>query len=496
MDDPCAIGPLNPCERRKEAYHIRKEAARDEELYPNKIGNYSKGLPHNSIGKVDCSAYRSLIAALKSGKPSEFESILLGGTLKLINPQAAYVYDLVGPDSHSLVIPAAPRLNSSWAAGEMVELYWQSLTRDIPFANYDVNPQTIAAAKNLSSLTDFRGPKIDGTVTPGILFCGNTPGTVTGPYISQFLYQDIPFGAITIPQRCKSPVPNINYLTDYSSWLNIQNGLPPTSSNVYKPLPNYITTGRDLTAWVHQDFSYQFYLTACLYLLSLGPDALDKNNPYLHSQTQSGFVTFGTPYILDLVARAANFSLESAWYQKFLVHRRLRPEEFGGLVQNQLTNVAKYPINKQLLSSPALTETYKITGTFLLPQAYPEGCPAHPSYPSGHACMAGACVTLLKAFFDEDYILPNPVIPDSSGLSLLPYNGAPLTIGGELNKLATNISLGRNWAGIHYRSDGFYGMNLGEAAAIGLLHNYRHTFNESFKGFKITKFDGTTILVR
>ena len=35
---------------------------------------------------------------------------------------------------------------------------------------------------------------------------------------------------------------------------------------------------------------------------------------------------------------------------------------------------------------------------------------------------------------------------------LIPWEGEPLTVGGELNKLATNIGTGRNWAGIHWRS--------------------------------------------
>jgi membrane-associated phospholipid phosphatase len=32
------------------------------------------------------------------------------------------------------------------------------------------------------------------------------------------------------------------------------------------------------------------------------------------------------------------------------------------------------------------------------------GCPLHPSYPSGHATVAGACSVMLKAFFDENEI--------------------------------------------------------------------------------------------
>src|SRR5262245_28906131 len=32
-----------------------------------------------------------------------------------------------------------------------------------------------------------------------------------------------------------------------------------------------------------------------------------------------------------------------------------------------------------------------------------------PRTPSAHACNAGACATILKAFFDADYVLPHPV---------------------------------------------------------------------------------------
>ncbi|MGG4197337.1 vanadium-dependent haloperoxidase [Paenibacillus jamilae] len=510
MDDSCVLGPLDPKERRHKAYQIRKQAAKeeksrkilpqpcnhDERKYPNKIGNFSKGLPHNGLGEVDQHAYGAYLKALNSGKPSKFEEIPLGGTLKLVNPQGAYVYDLAGPDGHSLTIPAPPSINSAAAASDMVELYWQSLLRDVPFNSYDRDPLAAAAAENLLNLKDFYGPEINGQVTPQTLFRGVTQGDLVGPYISQFLYKDIPFGATSIIQKYKVPLAGQHFLTDYQTWLSIQNGAAPSASIVYDPEPRFLRNGRDLSEWVHKDFSYQGVLMACLYLLSLGSSALDPANPYFHSRTQTGFVTFGSPYILDLVARAANFSMESAWYQKFLVHRRLRPEEFGGLVQQKITNNANYPIHEQLLNSPAVDLTFNKYGTYLLPQAYPEGCPAHPSYPAGHAVIAGAGVTMLKAFFNEDFVLPNPVTVSDDGLSLEPFNGAPLTIGGELNKLANNFALARAFAGIHYRSDCFHGMNLGEAAAIGLLRNYRHTFNEPFCGFKLTKFDGTTIIVK
>ena len=127
--------------------------------------------------------------------------------------------------------------------------------------------------------------------------------------------------------------------------------------------------------------------------------------------------------------------------------------------------------------------------------AFPEGSPTHPAYPSGHATVAGACVTVLKAFFDESFVIPNPVVSSADGLSLVPYVGPDLTVGGELNKLASNITLGRNFAGTHYRSDAVEGLKLGEAIAIRFLTEENLTLNENFDGFSLTKFDGTTITV-
>lgn len=134
-------------------------------------------------------------------------------------------------------------------------------------------------------------------------------------------------------------------------------------------------------------------------------------------------------------------------------------------------------------------------GTYFLPQAYPEGSPLHPSYGAGHATVAGACVTILKAMFDERFAIPNPVEPDAAGQTLQPYDGPPLTVGGELNKLAANVAIGRNFAGIHWRSDYAASLRLGEAVAISVLRDQRLTFNEPFSGYTFTTFDGGTVTV-
>jgi hypothetical protein len=109
--------------------------------------------------------------------------------------------------------------------------------------------------------------------------------------------------------------------------------------------------------------------------------------------------------------------------------------------------------------------------------------------------VAGACVTVLKAWYEETFVLPAPVVASADGQTLLPYSGSALTVGSELNKLATNVAMGRMLEGLHWRSDGIEALKLGEAVASGILADERGTFNESFGGFSLTKFDGTTVTV-
>src|ERR1041385_6751629 len=84
----------------------------DELLYPNKIGNFSKGLPHNNDGTVVLNAYNALLQALNSGGPADFDAIPLGGTRGLTNPQSGLAFDMEGPDAHALVQPPAPAFAS------------------------------------------------------------------------------------------------------------------------------------------------------------------------------------------------------------------------------------------------------------------------------------------------------------------------------------------------------------------------------------------------
>ena len=131
---------------------------------------------------------------------------------------------------------------------------------------------------------------------------------------------------------------------------------------------------------------------------------------------------------------------------------------------------ARARLNSNVLNSQAVAQSFSKYGTYLLSQAFPEGSPYHPSYPTGHGTVGGACITLLKFFFDGSHVWPNPMAPSSDGLSLVPYAGSDagqITVNGELNKLAHNVSYGHGiHAGIHWRSDTEASMLSGEAMRL------------------------------
>jgi len=335
---------------------------------------------------------------------------------------------------------------------------------------------------------------VNGQVTPDLIFRGPTPGDLTGPYLSQFMLKAVPMGAATMPQLYRTAVAGDDYWTNYADWLKGQRG-GATGSNNFDATPRYIRNGRDLALYLLVDWSGQANVMAALILNSFGNAALSPSNPYLHSATQVGQITFGTAGQIDLVNRVPNPADRACWRQKWLVHRRVRPEAFGGRIHNHVTGAAKYPIHSDVLSSAALKAIFSAKGNYLLPMAYPAGSPLHPSYPAAHAATAGAGITVLKALFDESFVIPSPVTASDDGLSLVPYTGAPLTVGGELNKLASNIALGRDAAGVHYRSDGVEGIKLGEAIAISILRDTTTLFNEVFPGFTFTKYDGTPVTI-
>jgi len=483
----------------------------DEARYDSRIGNYSKSLRHNAFGEVDLDDYNSFLKAIQSGKASDYDSISLApGATRLTNPQCGLAFDMEGIDAQGAAVPAPPALASKEIAGEMVELYWMSLLRDTNFLDYGSSPLVAEAIADLNAFgADFKGPKRNGQVTPQTLFRDIAPGTGVGPYISQLMWLNTPFGAEFIERKTWTLAPGSDHVQTFSEWLSVQQG-KPTGSQKFLGERRYMVNGRDLSAWVHIDVLFQAYFNACLILLT-PPDKsdvggglgcpLNPGNPYLNNPTQDGFGTFGPPAVKALMCEVASRALKTTWHKKWQVHRRLRPEVYGGRVEVQLNeDKGRYDgiLHPSLFNASVLDriESYN-KGSFLLPLAFPEGSPTHPSYTAGHATVAGACVTILKAIFDtENRNIPSPVIPTADGSALVPYTGAPLTIEGELNKLASNIATGRDIAGVHWRSDAYQSLRLGQKIAVSILQEQTTLHNETKPSYIFRGFDGERIVVR
>ncbi len=202
--EPAGHGTAKPAagdaaDRLERAYEVRVQAAKlarsggiphhrsngDEERLPG-IACYSKGLPHNPHGEADPRAYEVLLGALRTGKPEDFERIPLGGFVKLANPQAALAFDLLGPDACQPVCQPAPAFASSEQGGELIELYWKALARDVPFAEYGENPLLQEATGELSKLPEFRVRKRVGRSRRGRSSGAPPPATSPAPTSHNF----------------------------------------------------------------------------------------------------------------------------------------------------------------------------------------------------------------------------------------------------------------------------------------------------------------------
>jgi hypothetical protein len=485
----------------------------DETLYADKSGTYTKGLLQDSFGKVNIAAYNSLKTAFTTNNPSDFEKLIIGGTRTQNGPQGALAFGLQGTDAVQfgnatspanqentlVIVPPPPAVASAAYGTELVELYWASLLRDVAFTDYPTNATAIAAAAELNTMPSYAGPKVGGVVTPGVLFRGAFPGNTIGPYISQLFITPTMFGSQAINQQQASYQAGIDYMTDLGTWFQVQNGIDTGLRNQPDSQPRYGYDGRVLAAYTHVDVLYQAYFTAFLVLNTLGVP-LNPGNPYVTSKTQNGFDTFGGPAIAASLGEIAARALDVVWYQKWVIHLRHRPESGGGLVHLTKTNQnnTNATLNSNVLNSQAVAASFAKYSTYLLSQTFPEGSPTHPAYPTGHGTVGGACITLLKFFFDGNHVISNPQVPTNDGLGLVPYTGGDagqMTVNGELNKLAHNVSFGHGiHAGIHWRSDTDSSILLGEALAISFLQDQALRFNEKFT-VTFTKLDGTTATI-
>ena len=475
---------------------------------------------------------------------------------------AGLALDLEGPDAQAVTMPPAPKLGSDELTAEMGEVYAQAVMRDVPFENFTAaNPQYVDVIKSLNKLDYFKFKNRtyvdkDGAgeeVTVENAFRGVFRGDLIGPYISQFLLvgntginsQDleqgveeglITYGAIQASQKVRN-AKNIDYMKTWDEWFDVQNGADFRDQEEYENRPGrkFIATPRDLATYVHYDALYEAYLNACLIMLGAGAgfdpgipfQLVDKNGRRDVRDHQQGFAIYGGPHILTLVTEVATRALKAVRYQKFNVHRRCRPEVLaarmdklkalkGALDGKTFDKFSKMHHDLKDAGIFNLLTTYLGATNELLPMAFVEGSPMHPSYGAGHATVAGACATILKAWFDHtlyfnyekasrrDCKLSFSHKPDNeawradaAGRRLERVKSPGLTIEGEVNKVAANVAIGRDWAGVHYFTDYTQSMIMGEEIAIGLLQEQSITYLPQ-EGLTMTvpKFDGSHVLIK
>jgi len=490
-------------------------------------------------------------------------------------PTAGLVHDLQGPDSQAVTMSPAPALGSSELAYEMAEVYELALLRDVPlseFNNTSCNVDITASIDRLNGIdygitgNDGRSRKnVDGNITGQTAFRGSSPGVEHGPYLSQFMLLGnksvagdgdvangiIQYGALGIDQKVPVACAGVNFMIEWNDWLDVQNGADPQSGNeevIYGPpsrvTRRFIYTPRDLATYVHYDALYEAYLNACLILLGMRApsdpgfdnlsgsgtlylNSLSSENPRLasffggHERQAGGFALWGGPHILTMVTEVATRALKAVRYQKFNMHCRLRPEALAARIHKANQIESDFPsignvfsqLESEIQGTVNSIETNNASGTKLLPMAFQEGSPMHPSYGAGHATVAGACVTILKAYFDTSAVLvrrgndvlfshhenkdtPIAFVPDSSMNKLTDVNdGSYLTLEGELNKLAANISIARNMGGVHFYSDYYDSLRMGEEIAIGMLEEQALCYKADPFVLSVPTFDGDVRLI-
>ncbi|QEG26571.1 PAP2 superfamily protein [Gemmata obscuriglobus] len=535
------------------------------------LGSFHKTLPHNQWGEVDEDEFKKLVAATQ-GDGSGFAAVLGGatGAAAFTNPQAGLAFDRLTQHPSAYSMPPAPKVLSVTAAAEMTELYWMALLRDVPFDQFDTDQRAAAAATEIESRfaeavgdTGDAGHLITGVdvpgpagalsdITPQNLFRLGLPGEELGPLVSQFFIRDVHYGTQRIDQKQLPYKKGRDYLTEFPDWLRAQSSgrdgkgqaYPQSnedSANNFETNRRYVSTPRDLARFVNKDALHQAYFNAALLLLS-GGARWTPGNPYGDGQRleprEAGFGVLGGPHILALVSEVATRALKVVWNQKWQVHLRLRPEAYGGLVHVQKIGIGgsngkrPYGLPGWVGTTDAAKEVRKQHKSLLLPMAFTAGSPTHPAYGAGHATVAGACVTVLKAYFktftneggvdipvpfktlkerEQPYGAGDTIKCYATGIMTSPEgdegtrNPLPdsiadtLTIEGELNKLATNVAMGRSMGGVHWRTDNTRSLMLGEALAARILADITTDANEkptfTFRSFA-RKMDGEPKKVR
>ena len=359
-------------------------------------------------------------------------------------------------------------------------------------------------------------------------------------------------GSRTIDQKVRITRPGQDYMMRWADWLAVQNGQhnrTPLPGVLVGNGRRFMSRLRDLTTLYardrrarHDDRLCQAFVNAAQILLSerYAFDAGlawrgDTHNAAV-DENRAPAVPFDARHMLALLSDVADRAQKVVRTQQLPMYRRMAPENAAALFHTVYTHyhpqrdldppldgkpyakgdgsleavardliaerIAVYThpykdgkpegseIGLAVVIEEMLVQNCKRSGdeTALLPMAFPEGAQINPAHGAGHAVVAGACVTLLKAFFNmrnpddrrkpaflvgpgERALVPSPgkdAFDTDPGMLCveIPFG---LTLEGELNKLMWNVAGALNLAGVHYYSDTIECALLGEAMTIGML---------------------------
>lgn len=462
---------------------------------------------------------------------------------KLEDPTGGLGFEPIGEHQTLIAAPHHIQINSPEGVMEMTEVYCMAIMRDtlISSLNAATDPTTITTAPRdgngvtpgsavhesadaiLSILNTYTSSTLakpnwpvdpkTGTTNLALIFRGHGKGEDIGQYVSQLLILDIPFGSGVFEQKYAPEWDSVASVTK-AGYVAIQNGVKPVPTKAAIPARR-IQSLRDIGSVVHADPAYGLYFNAGLIAAKAGLDALKRPG------AGSNFMDTGDPDYLTCIGAVTRAALRAAWLTKWQNSLKIRPETAAARLSWYETATDKPPelaTWAEMFSEDLKTRIKAWTasqgadeGSTFLPLLYDEGSPTHPSFPAGHATVAGACVTIMKAFLHTHGPAPayapvkwtakfGPVqmVSDDTG-DLVDTVDSGETIVGELNKLASNVSLGRNLAGVHYRCDGYCGIVMGEEVAISYLkamtYSYYPAILKKNISFLLEKFDGTLVTI-
>jgi len=456
---------------------------------------FSKGFTHPDTKGPSGPAYNDFVSGLQNRNMTKIQTTN-NSFKRIVDSYCVCDFELVGKFKACFQINPSPLALSNHAAAELIEVYNMVLLRDVNISEWDASNNIVNDVLNSLNLVKQHlvAPMENNQITVNTLFRGASSGDLIGPYVSQFLFYPITIGAFTVEQKYVSPDTDFEYLTDISQFLDSWNG-KVISPFVTGPT-RYLTTIRDCASYIHLDPMWQPFFMAATILQNMG---VPLSGPLVPDRTGSKFVNLGPIDLFSTMTEAAKLAMNATWCYKYS-QLRYRPEEMAYQVHLKKTDGSGLEFPELLLSNPVLDKIFTKFGNYLMPQAYPEGSPSHPSYPSGHATLAGAMITIIKAFFkitDSTVILAK--IPSSDGSSLQNYlvSGQPvyLKVNDELDKLASNCGTFRNFAGIHYRRDSEDGILMGEQVALQLLEELVKRYS-SRVSFTVKKRYGSIVEIK